>query len=749
VFVTLAAVDEGICQLRNYQTPDPYGYFYAKRALQTTTHDFFRDLLPEPQASEANSSPGGGEDAEMAKRTNPLGVQRFKPVAIWSGILKTGSDGSVEVSLDVPEFSGELRLMAVAYKGSRYGSSQKGMKVSDPVVITPGLPRFLTPQDQITMPITAFNTTDKSVDLTFTIEATGGLSVSPAQPKLTVGPNQERYVDVSVNAGVEIGMATVLVKTSAFGESIESRTELSVRPISPFVTETMPGIIDGGGAASHDVPDAFLPFERKSYISLSIYPVANFAKPLKHLVGYPHGCVEQTTSKAFPQIYLRDIAVMLDPSILQRGSPTYFVNEAITKLTSMQMADGSFAYWPGGAASNPWSTVYATHFLIEAKKAGYAVQNNVLNSALDAVSTIARSKKTIDYSSARNNRVTVRRIADKSILYGLYVLALGGEPEPSLMNFYRREQSLLTTDTRYLLAGAFALNGDRTTYNELIPKQFEVEDAKRTSGGSFDSRIRANALILNILLETDPSSPSIARYLNYLSRTYASARWYSTQDNAFTLLAFGKAARRAAAATVTATVRVGQAQFAYTGGTERFSLDAFGKTVSISTEGDGKLYYSIVTEGIRRDGAVRIEDKNLQIRREYFDRTGQRVNLSNVRRNDLLVVKLSLNSSVARLENVAVSDLLPAGFEIENPRITETTRYAFIRNPTTPEYLDIRDDRINVYTSFRGGSRRQFFYYMVRAVTQGRFQLPAVAAEAMYDGEYYSASGRQIVTVGR
>jgi alpha-2-macroglobulin len=748
VFVTLAAVDEGICQLRNYATPDPYGYFYAKRALQTSTHDFFKDLLPEFKIGK-QSSPGGGEDAEMAKRTNPLGVQRFKPVALWSGILSTGSRGSTEVTLDVPEFSGELRLMAVAYKGSRYGSSQKAMKVSDPVVITPGLPRFLAPNDQITMTITAFNTTDKPAELTFSVETTGGLTATPARPTLAVGPNQERTVELTLSAGAAVGMASVVVKTEAFGERIESKTELSVRPVSPFVTETVVGSLEGGKTATHDIADSFLPAGRRSYLSLSVYPVANFAKPLKSLVGYPHGCVEQTTSKAFPQIYLRDIAVMLDPSILERGSPTYFVNEAITKLSSMQMADGSFAYWPGGTESNPWSTVYATHFLVEAKKAGYAVSDNILNGALNAVLSIARSKKTTDYASERNNRVVVRRIADKSVPYGLYVLALAGKPEPSLMNFYRREQSLLTTDTRALLAGAFALSGERTTYVELMPKEFEIEEAKRTSGECFDSPIRANALVLNILLETDPSNPSVARYLRYLSGAYANTWWYSTQDNAFTLLAFGKAARQAVAAKLTATIRAGDKEFTYKGGTERFGLEAFGKSVSIAAKGEGRLYYSIVSEGIRKDGAVRLEDKNLQIRREYFTRSGQPVDLSAVRRNDLMVVKLTLSSSVAQLENVAVADLLPAGFEIENPRITETTRYAFIRNAATAEYLDVRDDRLLLYTSFRGGNRQQVFYYMVRAVTQGRFQLPAVVAEAMYDGEYYSASGAGTVVIGR
>ncbi len=316
------------------------------------------------------------------------------------------------------------------------------------------------------------------------------------------------------------------------------------------------------------------------------------------------------------------------------------------------------------------------------------------------------------------------------------------------MNFYRNEKSLLTTDTRYLLAAAFALSGDRRTYTELLPPQFVTEEAQRTSGWNFDSPIRANALILNVLLETDLNNINIPRYMEYLSKVYRSSSWFSTQDDAFTLLAFGKAARLASATKVEGIVSVGEKQFAYKGGNQKLDVEPYGQKVTLSMTGTGRVYYSIVTEGIRSDGVVRIEDKNLQVRRELLDRSGAPVNPASVRQNDLIVVKITLNSSVDRLEYVAVTDLLPAGFEIENPRITETTNYAFIKNPSVPEYMDIRDDRINLYTSFRG-KRQQTFYYAVRAVTAGTFQYAPVVAEAMYDANYYSASGRGVVKVTR
>ncbi len=747
VFVTLAAVDEGICQLKNYRTPDPYGFFYTKKALQTNSYDFFRDLIPEyVKEKKQESSVGGGDEEAMAKRASPFGVKRFKPVALWSGIVKTNSSGDAEVTLDVPEFSGELRLMALAYKGESYGSAHKAMKVSDPVVITPALPRFLSPNDVMMMPITAFNTTDKPASLKFRIETQGGIVADKNTATLEVDANQERYVGVTLRATDQIGKAVVKVKTEAFGEKLESITELPIRPIAPFVSEVVGNFVEGGTPVSQDVGDNFLSYGRRSYVTLSPFPVVKFAKQLKYLVGYPHGCLEQTTSKAFPQVYLRDIAILIDPSILDKGSPTYFVNEAITKIASMQRDDGAFDYWPGGGWTNTWTTVYATHFLVECKKAGYAVPEATLKSALSAITQIARNKETMDYSYYANNRVTIKRIADKSSVYALYVLAAAGQPETSVMNFYRTSRVLLTNDTQYLLGGAFALSGDQKTSMEILPKQFELEEAQRTSGGWYDSPVRANAIILNVLLATDPNSPNIPRYMDYLSKIFDGYYWYSTQDAAFTLLGFGKAARLAGGAKLKGQLTVNGKKLSYDGGNKKFDVDVFGKNVSLSLSGEGRVYYSIVTEGIRKDGKVKIEDKNLRIRREFFDRNGSQVNLDGIRENSLVIVKLTLTADVDQLDNIAITDMLPGGFEIENPRLTETTQYPFIKGETTPQYVDIRDDRINYYTSL-DGSRQQVFYYMVRAVSRGEFQYAPVVAEAMYDGSYYSASGQTKIRV--
>lgn len=739
--IAIAAVDEGILQIKNYKTPDPYGYFYARKALATETFDFFRDLLPEPVHGKANNKSVGGDadiEGQYRKRVNPLGTQRFKPLAFWSGLLKVNSGGIAETTIDIPEFNGEIRVMAVAYKGNKFGFGEKPMTVADPIVITPALPRFLSTDDVITMPITAFNTTDKGTNLKFEITTEGSVKTDKRTAELYVGPNEEKYTEVGMRALNKVGKAVIKVKTTAFGETIESSTELPVRSISPFVSESNVGYVDAGKKADFRVDDNYMSFGRKAYISVSPFPVANFAKELKQLVGYPHGCLEQTVSKAFPQIYLRDIAQVLDPSITAHGSPAYFVNEAIYKISSMQRYDGYFSYWPGDDYINEWTTVYAAHFLVEAKNAGFGINEKVLSSGLDAVAKIARNKKTQVYYYYENNKTVAKELANKSSVYALYVLAAAKRPETSVMNYYRVERSLLTQDLKYLLAGAFALSGDRRTYLEVLPKQYVEEDPARNSF-DFDSPIRSKAIILNVLLETDLNNSSIPVYMNYLSNIYKKDVWRSTQDDAFTLLAFGKAARMASSAKLSGDINVGGKSYSYAGGTQKFEIDPFGKNISINLKGSGRAYYSLVTEGIRTDGKVKVADDNLSVRREFYNRNGQRVDMNSIKQNDLVIVKISADPQGNYIENVAITDMLPAGFEVENPRLTESSQYAFMANASHPNYVDFRDDRVNIYVNLNRNA--QVFYYAVRAVSCGEFAYAPITAEAMYNPDFYSASG--------
>jgi alpha-2-macroglobulin len=252
-------------------------------------------------------------------------------------------------------------------------------------------------------------------------------------------------------------------------------------------------------------------------LTISKFPAVKFAKQLKYLVGYPHGCIEQTVSRLFPQLYFEDLAKLVAPELYRTSNPVYYVREGIRKIESMQMHDGSMTYWQGGTESSWWGSVYAAHFLIEARKAGFNVSETVLQKLLSYLAQKAKTQSTFDYVRYTQTGRTVTKIANKEILYSLYVLALAGKSDVATMNYYKARPHLVSGDMRYLLAGSYALAGNWNSYYEIIPNSFQPEKTDRLTGGSFDSDIRANAIMLNVLLEVEPASKQVPVIIKYLS----------------------------------------------------------------------------------------------------------------------------------------------------------------------------------------------------------------------------------------
>ena len=347
-----------------------------------------------------------------------------------------------------------------------------------------------------------------------------------------------------------------------------------------------------------------------------------------------------------------------------------------------------------------------------------------------------------------NNLARQRTIASKEIAYSLYVLALAGRQDAVALNYYRANSALLTQDSRFLLACTQSLLGNQRLFRQLLPTTFGGETAaKRALDGSFYSPIRDLGLVLNALATTDPNNPQVPVLARQLSRQLKAAPWLNTQERAFALLALGKLARRNAASTATATLTLdGKPAGSFTG-RDLTLRNVANRSVSIRTAGSGSLYYFWETEGISASGQVREEDAYLRVRRQFLNRDGVPLGTPTFRQNDLVVVKITLQSADAAgdVKNVAITDLLPAGLEIENPRIGALRELSWAKDASTPDYLDVRDDRINLFTT--ATAKPKSFYYLARAVSRGTFKLGPVNADAMYNAEYHSYNGAGVVRV--
>ena len=775
--LTLAVVDEGILQRNNYQTPDPHAYFYQKRALEVSAFDVYPFLLPE-----LGTSSSGGDAADMARRTNPVPNRRVKLVSKWSGVLTADGDGKLRYRVRVPQFSGALRIMAVAYKDDAFGSAEATMKVADPVVISTALPRFMSPGDTIDVPVTFTNTTARAINgqaaiiLNTTdtkpsgVASLGALVAIPSEEdlheveitmpsdrtghRISLAPNSEKRVMFHIRANQQIGNGIVnavfLSSVADFKETIE----LPIRPAASLEKRTGSGVVAGGATLPLNLKTDFLPASVTSRLVVSRSPLTEFSKDLRYLLQYPYGCLEQTVSAAFPQLYYADLAATLQQKSgsgpkAQRYNPNYHVQEAIRKIESMQLYNGSLSYWPGGDYDNWWATAYAAHFLQEAQQAGFAVNKSVLDKTLKYLAFRLKKRETEPYQYFdANNLARQRTIASKEIAYSLYVLALAGRQDPVALNYYRANRPLLTEDSQFLLACTQSLLGNQRAFRELLPTKFGSERAThRALDGSFYSAIRDEGLVLNALVSTDPNNPQIPGIARQLSRQLKSAYWLSTQERAFALLALGKIARQNARSTATATLTNDGKPAGSFDGKDLTITNVANRNVSIRTAGKGSLYYFWETEGISASGQVKEEDSYLKVRRQFLTRDGVPLGTLTFRQNDLVVVKITLEAGdgAGEIKNVAITDLLPAGLEIENPRIGALRELAWAKDASTPDYLDVRDDRINMFTTATGTPKA--FYYLCRAVSKGTFKLGPVNADAMYNAEYHSYNGAGVVRV--
>ena len=744
-YVTLAAVDNGVLQVSDFETPDPYEYFYQKKALQVSAYDLYPLLFAEVRAK--LSSTGGDGERDMNKRVNPMPAKRVKVVSYWSGIQKANSSGVANFEFDVPQFSGELRLMAVTYKSNCFGAAENTMTVADPIVISTALPRFLSPGDTVQVPVTLSNTTDKPANITARITTTGAVKVSgSSNQQVTLNAKSEGRAMFNLIADPTIGVGNITVVVDGMGEKFQDATEIAVRPPSTLQKVTGSGSVTGGSTQKINIGlSDFIPGSVDYSLVVSRSPAMELAEHLRYLVQYPYGCTEQTISAAFPQIYYADMTDLMQLNRQNKMNANSNIIEAIRKIKMRQLYTGAVTLWDGEGSEDWWATVYAAHFLLEVRKAGFDVDNSLLETMLGYLNGKLKSKETITYYYNRDKN---KKIAPKEVAYSLYVLALANRANVPAMNYYKSNTDILALDSRYLLSAAYATAGDRKSFNAMLPASFVGEESVPQTGGSYYSDVRDEAIALNALIDTDPGNAQVPVMAKHVAAKLKSRNYLSTQERAFSFLALGKLARTANTSTATAEIRVnGKTIAKVDGGQWKGDTKALGGTnVEIVTSGTGRLYYSWVAEGISATGGYKEEDSYLKVRRRFYDRNGKPLSANTFKQNDLIIIGISLEKSYSgEVENVVITDLLPAGFEIENPRTKEIPGMDWIKDANTPTALDVRDDRIHFFVD--ANSSRQVYYYAVRAVSPGRYKMGPVSADAMYNGEYHSYHGAGFVSV--
>ncbi len=746
---TIAVVDEGLLDITQFITPDPWNHFFKKQRLGVSTYDLFSHIINVNKGDIFGTfSIGGG--VEAAYRDSQMGFEktkRFMPVSMFQGPIFTDENGEAKVSFDMPNYVGSVRIMAINAEKNRYGFTEKTVPVKSDLMILPTLPRVLGPQDEITVPVTVFAMEDNigQVDIKLEIEGPAKI-IGDTQKRISFIQKDEKDVNFQLKADPAIGTVKIKISATAGDRIAKEEINLTVRPSSPRIYESVKKECKPGETISFPIPDKGIPGTNEAKISIRRRPDLNFSNRLFWLIRYPYGCIEQTVSSVFPQLYLKKIIIT---DKLDDMDIDYFVNAGINRLRKFQSPTGAFSYWPGDDTPSIWGTNYAGHFMIEAKILGYSVPPGMLNNWIRHQKSQALTTK---------DNLTVR-------VYRTYLLALAGEPQIGALNLLKENSYKDMNDTqKWLLAGAYKLAGIETTAGDIIKgTQFKVEDYFEF-GGTYGSGLRDKAIILEmlVLFERWIDANKIAEELAY---SLSSTSWYSTQTTGYMLLALGKYFQALEGESTEAATLAGEIKLP-NGETVQFNTREMGYSLDI-TEGFGDqievflddvstvnlAFTNLAWNGVPLKDEVGDLTKNLVLAVEWLDEDGMPLDRTNISQGLTFWGHFQVSKVATyrlRLDELALVQILPAGWEIENIRLSgeDFPNWMSKWKLNQQEYVDIRDDRIMWFFDLPLSAKKFDFVVKLNAVTAGEFFLPATSVEAMYNNDYQGRiAGRQVKVI--
>jgi len=741
-FVTLAAVDEGILLLTNFQSPDPADWFFGKTSLGVRLHDDYGRLLDPNQGAAAPVRSGGDQIGAAG-----LSVVPTQTVALFSGPVRLDANGRADIALDLPAFNGELRLMGVVWSQSATGSVSRALTVRDPVAAELVLPRFLAPGDEAFATATLDNVDGPQGAYAVSLAAEGPFGVPDPSFSLDLAPGAREDAPVRVSAAATGAGAFVMSVEGPEGFAVERRYPIESR--SPYLPASrLEQIMLRPGQSYTPPQDALAGFAPGSgflQVSASPGPV-DAAALFQSLYRYPYACTEQLISRAVPLTLAGGLAALAGDGAAEAARE---VRAAVETILARQSADGAIGLWRiGDAAASPWIGAYGADFLSRAAEAGYPAPRAALERALSALQPVAQGELWRAYGyntqppNPRWSEDTGERIADRSAAYALYVLARNGQANRSRLRYMHDERirRIESPLARAHIGAALAAMGDRPRAASAFAAAVEALGYVN-EGDWYQTPRRDLAGVLALAAEAGQAdivetlSPRLARDMPEPDRL-------TTQEKTFLIMA------------ARALAGDGEAVIAYDGEADDpahvvFDGDSLREAGRFTNTGEHPVFLSIFAHGAP-DGPPPPVSQSLQVEKRITDTAGRLAGLDRLSQGDRLVVAIELTPERRALASYVVADLLPAGFEIE--AVLERRDgapggpYAFLGELSVPSIAEARDDRFVAAIDARGG-QTQRFAYLVRVVTPGAFAMPGAAAEDMYRPDVFarSAPGQVVI----
>ena len=729
---TLAVVDDGLLDITGFRTPDPWNYFYAREALGVQTWDLYDFVLGAFGGTLDRIFAVGGDEAVIDKAANK--AQRFIPVVKFFGPFNLEPGKTNTHKLTLPQYTGSVRTMVIAGSDRAFGASEKTVVVKDPLMILATAPRVVSPGEKVAFPITLFIQKEGIKNVTLKVQANELIRFAEKDKNISVTGPGEKDIEFDYTVGEQTGVGKINVTATGGGETAVYNIEFEIRSPNPPETRAELKIIKKG----EKWETSFSPFgmegTNSAIIEVSSLPSINLENRMDYLLGYPHGCSEQIISSAFPQLWIDNLS---GNDATKSESASANVTEAINKLISRQMINGGIALWPGSAQPDNWVTSYTCQFITEAERKGFSIPSGFRQKL------ISYQKKT-----AQEWRFDSRfKQSSNDQSYRLFTLALAGNPEKGAMNRLREIEGIPQL-SRWLLAAAYSTTGRPEVAASLLDIR-ESGTEKEYQSYYYGSELRDKAIILYTLTLLKNEEQSLLLIKEICDKLNTN-NWYSTQAIAWGLFAYMKWIEMIPGDAESSS----KIKLSYNGEISEQTINpkqVWSKNLSVKTgknsivlenSSEKAIYATITRKGIPLTSDVIAEEKGISMKINYINMDLKAVDQKNLEQgSDIMMVAKVTNTTFTKVDNIALTQMIPSGWEIQNTRLFEANHNI---KESPYDYRDFRDDRVMTYFSLAQGETKTFVL-ILNAAYKGRFFQPSIWCEAMYlDNCYSRVPGNQV-----
>ncbi len=764
VMVTLAAVDVGVLNITDFETPNAHQWFFEPRRYDVDARDIYGDVINSRGAALARQRFGG--DANLSRTKGGKQAQAdVQIVSIFKRAVELDNNGEAEIMVQLPDFNGRLRLMVLGFGETEYGNAETEVTVASPIIAEISMPRFLANGDRSVLTLDLHNLSGQAQQLSVNVSATEPLQLSSDQQQLSLADKEKQVLQFELAALNTFGKGNISVQvknntdTGQAPITINRQWSLSVRPAYPAESRMQRKILNEGDALTvSDQLDGLLLTTVEADLKVDSKPPIQLNSHLKHLLKYPYGCLEQSTSSTYPWIFTK-------PETLDRlGLTNTIFNSGVTldqrlehlekglaKIQNMQLHNGGFGLWSNESSEQHWLTAYVADFLTDVRAEGVAVDQTLFNKVMTRLHYYVNANSGL-FDERWSQDTAHYRFAYRS--YAAYVLAkLNRAPLGSLRNLYDQHWQDAKTGLPLVHLGiALIKQGDRQRGMKAIEQgiALPLNSNRYVYYGDYGSSVRDTALMIYMLEIHNIKIAGKSELLFSLSDALASRTYLSTQER-LSLFKSGVALANSSGNSWAGELLLDQVKqsIQQVGAYQRyFTGEVLSEGLAFTSKQTKRLFAELTISGYPVV-APEPDSKDIWIERNYFDLNGERIattseegyrQLPTLETGDLVVVHLRVNAR-ERVPDALVIDLLPAGLELENQNLKHAVKLdnimvdgrsvAELQQQSKPVYQEYRDDRFVAAVNV-SNHRAVDLFYLARAVTPGDYVVPPAYVEDMY-----------------